>query len=80
MRVSKLTKTNNLTSKLKALQVGDSVLLELRDGVPYNDLMKSVTATCCRLKIKVKQTALKGLSLDFNQDAIINIVKVARVS
>lgn len=71
---SKLIKGNiNLKGTLKNSTVGDIVYLEPTDLSRFNDVMKQVSSYANSLKIKVKQTAFKGLS---NNDELIKICKV----
>ena len=68
---SKLIKGNlNLLSCLKNSKKGDVLYLEAEDITKFNDVMKTVSSYASRLKIKVKQTAFKGLS---SEDEIIKI-------
>lgn len=77
---SSLANTNSTTKDLKGLSVGQSYLVELKSGVDFNRYMKSVTALCVRLDIKVSQKSLKGIGLDFDDENNLNIVKVIRLS
>ena len=75
---SKLIKGNiNLKGTLKNSKAGDVIYLEAEDLTRFNDVMKQVSSYASSLKIKVKQTAFKGLS---NTDEIIKISKVEIIS
>ncbi|AUR93549.1 hypothetical protein NVP1187O_236 [Vibrio phage 1.187.O._10N.286.49.F1] len=75
---SKLIKGNiNLKLTLENSQVGDVIYLEAEDLTKFNDVMKQVSSYASRAKIKVKQTAFKGLS---NNDQLIKISKVEIIS
>ena len=75
---SKLIKGNiNLKRTLENSQVGDVICLEAEDLTRFNDVMKQVSSYASRAKIKVKQTAFKGLSSD---DQLVKISKVEIIS
>lgn len=75
---SKLIKGNiNLKGCLRNSKVGDIIYLEPADITRFNDVMKTVSSYASTLKIKVKQTAFKGLS---SNDEIIKLTKVEIIS
>ncbi|AUR92215.1 hypothetical protein NVP1170O_102 [Vibrio phage 1.170.O._10N.261.52.C3] len=71
---SKLLKNKiNLAKTLRDAEKGSVLYLELSEGVSFSDVMKNVASYSTKHKVKVKQTAFKGLS---NEDQIIKICKV----
>ncbi len=75
---SKLIKGNiNLKRTLESAQIGDVLYLEAEEVTRFNDVMKQVSSYASRAKIKVKQTAFKGLS---SSDELIKIAKVEILS
>ena len=75
---SSLIKGNiNLKGTLRNSKVGDVIYLEAEDLTRFNDVMKQVSSYASTLKIKVKQTAFKGLS---SNDEIIKLSRVEIVS
>lgn len=64
------------TAVLKALNVGESVLIELDNCDTFDTGMRSITSITNRLKISVNQTAYKAVS--FKTDEVVRIIKIER--
>tara|TARA_R110000851_G_scaffold85210_1_gene185415 strand:- start:952 stop:1188 length:237 start_codon:yes stop_codon:yes gene_type:complete len=76
------TLTNGLSTgkQLKSLSVGECFIVSLKDGISQNRVMKNNTALCVRLGIKITQVAYRGIPCALDNNAIINLVQVYRVS
>ena len=71
--------TTNIRQKLIDLTVGESLLIEIHTDVDFNRAMKSITATCCVLKIKgIKQKGMRGTSLSYADNSICNFIKITK--
>ena len=68
------------TNSIKSLsQQSPSFIIELQEDVNFQKGLKSLTAIACKQAIKIRQTGLKGVSLDYNASDTINLIKVELV-
>lgn len=80
MKQSKFFKTRKITEKLRDLDIGDSLILELNPEITFDNAMGTVTATITRLNIKVKQTSFRVVANDMNNNEIYRFIRIQRES
>lgn len=63
----------NLNKTLKSLSQSDSIVLEVADGVSFDDTQRALQAYASKLKIKLTTESLKAVSA---ADQVVRLVKI----
>ncbi len=75
-KISKFFYVRNLTEKLRSIQSGESIILEMKNGVSFNTAMRIVASTTHRIGIPITQTAMKGVDCSSDCNIAINLIRV----
>lgn len=78
MKQSSIFKTRNITEKLKDLQYGDTLWLELQKDVSGLTAMKSITSTACRLGIKITQKFYRVCGQNYDDNTLHNVIRITK--
>jgi len=73
------TGVKNLRKTLSALSEGESVILQLADGVKYNPAMRAVTATLCRASVGIKVSQQSLAAIEIEDCQALRLIKVTRI-